>query len=105
MHQGNCKFFRSFGLCAAHKCTTLHTGKKLDYKKTLEGRDSLVASMRAYHATDTGIDPQRGNVWNRSPTSAGVDFVCHLNSDATSFGWDVKLRSSPCSMRSIKHRL
>ena len=52
-----------------------------------------MASTRAYHATGTGIDPQRGNVWNRSPTSAGVDFVCHLNSDATSFGWDVKPRS------------
>ena len=26
-------------------------------------------------------------------TSAGEDFVCHLNSDATSFGWDVKPRS------------
>ena len=71
----------------------------------VRGRDSLVASTRAYHATGTGIDPQRGNVWNRSPTSAGVDFVCHLNSDATSFGWDVKPRSSPCSMRSIKHGL
>ena len=69
------------------------------------GRDSLVASTRAYHATGTGIDPQRGNVWNRSPTSASVDFVCHSNSDATSFGWDVKPRSCLCSMRSIKHGL
>ena len=69
----------------------------------LIGRDSLVASTRAYHATGTGIDPQRGNVCNRSPTSAGVDFVYHLNGDATSFGWDVKLRSSPCSMHSTKH--
>ena len=30
------------------------------------GRDSLVASTRAYHATGTGIDPLRGNVCNRS---------------------------------------
>ena len=59
-----------------------------------------MASTRAYHATGSGIDPQRGNVWNRSPISAGVDFVCHLNSNATSFGRDVKPRSSPFSMRS-----
>ena len=76
-----------------------------EFIENVKGRDGLVASTRAYHATGTGIDPQRGNVWNRSPTSAGVDFVCHLNSDATSFGWDVKPRSSPCSMRSIKHGL
>ena len=37
----------------------------------------------------------------------GVDpFVTlRLKSDATLFGLDVKLRSSPCSMRSIKHAL
>ena len=88
-----------------HKFSMVNTLRNLITGLISKGRDSLVASTRAYHATGKGIDPQRGNVWNRSQTSAGVDFVCHLNSDVTSFGWDVKPRSSPCSMRSIKHGL
>ena len=70
-------------------------------------RPWLSGCERAYYTKGPWFEPMRGHYQDFGlSASASVDLVCHLGrSDATSFRWDVKPRSSPCSIRSIKHIL
>ena len=88
-------------------CLQLVSGRS--WKIRLEKRRPwLSGSERAYHTKGLWFESQRGYNWGFCLlASAGMDpsVSLSLKSDASSFGWDVKPRSSPCSMHSIKHRL